>query len=546
MTAATVSHRAVTRGGALTGTGTLLRFMLRRDRIRFFGWTLGLPLFMGYFVQALQVVYADEASLQAIAPLIGSPVGALFGGPRYGMDDPTLEHFLVGLYGAYIIIGAGLMSLLTIIRHTRVEEQAGRAELVRADVVGRHAQLTAALVLTVVMNAVVVVLIGGLMSAQGFAATGSWLFAASVGAVGWTFAGIAATTAQLSAFSRSAAGMAGGVLGASFALRALGDMTSEHGNAISWLSPIGWAQQTAPFTLDRWWPLGISLVVGAVMTALGYRLAEHRDLGAGLVPPRPGSAYAAGWLASPLALSLRLQRGSLIGWSLALLAAGGAYGFFTGPAVDVFNEGAPPQFQAFLGDGAMLDGFLNILALTMGLTVAIYVVLAAAGIRHEETVGRAEPVLATGVSRVGWLGSQVLVIAVIAGWLLIVGGGALGVGAAISTGESELFGETILAHLIQIPAVWVVLGIAVLLYGALPRALGAVWVVVGLSLLIGFFGPMLDLPEFASWLIPFGHVGDYPGEAISGGAVAALTGLGAMLVAAGLAAFRRRDILGTG
>lgn len=545
MSAATApAHLAMARGGTLTGTGTLLRFMLRRDRIRFFGWVLGLPLFMAYFVQALQVVYSDESYLQAVAPLIASPVGALFGGPRYGMDDPSLEHFLVGLYGAYIIVGAGLMSLLTVIRHTRVEEQAGRAELVRADVVGRHAQLTAALILTLAMNVVVVALIGALMSAQ-FAATGSWLFAASVGAVGVVFAGIAATTAQLSAYSRSAAGMAGGVLGASFALRALGDMTSEHGNAISWLSPVGWSQQTAPFTLDRWWPLGISLAVGLATAALGFRLADHRDLGAGLVPPRPGPANAAPWLTSALALAFRQQRASLIGWSLALIAAGGAYGFFTGPAVEVFVD-APPQFQAFLGEGAMLDGFIYVLALTMGLTVAIYAVLAAQGVRHEETSGRAEPVLATGVSRVGWLGSHVLVTAVGALWLLTISGVALGAGAAISTGERDLLGETVLACAIQAPAVWVVLGIATLLYGVLPRALAAVWIVFTTSLIVGFFGPLLDLPDAAAWLTPFGHVGDFPSEQISWAAAGTLSVLAAALVAAGLAAFRRRDILGTG
>lgn len=546
MTAAAAPARLVHhRGGPLTNTGTLLRFMLRRDRVRFFGWTLGLPAFMAYFVEALSVVYSDPTYLQAVAPLINSPVGALFGGPRYGMEDPSLEHFLVGLYGAYILIGAGLMSLLTVVRHTRVEEQAGRAELVRADVVGRHAQLTAAIVLSVAMNLVVTALIGALMVGNGFGATGSWLFAASVGAVGLVFTGIAATTAQLSESSRTAAGIAGAILGGSFALRALGDMTSEHGNAISWLSPIGWSQQTAPFTLDRWWPLGLSVAVATTTAVLGFWLADRRDLGAGLVQPRRGSASAPGWLRTPIALAFRQQRASLLGWSAALLAAGGGYGFFTGPAVDVFAD-APPQFRQILGEGAMLDGFVMILALTMGLTVAIYAVLAVQGVRAEETTGRAEPVLATGVTRVGWLGSQLLVTALGVVGLLVVAGLSLGIGAAISTGESSLLGETVLATLVQAPAVWVVLGVGALLYGAVPRALTAVWVLVGLSLVVGFFGPLLDLPDGAASLTPFGHAGDYPSEEISGPAVVVLVAIAAALTAAGLAAFRRRDILGTG
>lgn len=93
---------------------------------------------------------------------------------------------------------------------------------------------------------------------------------------------------------------------------------------------------------------------------------------------------------------------------------------------------------------------------------------------------------------------------------------------------------------------WVVLGVATLLYGLLPRALAAVWALVGLSLVVGFFGPMLDLPDGASYLTPFGHVGDYPSEDISWAAAGLLVVIAAALTAAGLAAFRRRDILGTG
>jgi len=127
----------------LTGTGTLLRFMLRRDRLRLPLWVLGMGLMALYISTALGTVL-DEESLPGMAQMAATPVMALIGGPGYGFDAITIPRFFAGLYGAYLMLGAALMSMTTLSRHTRAEEQSGRGELVLADVVGRHAQLTAA------------------------------------------------------------------------------------------------------------------------------------------------------------------------------------------------------------------------------------------------------------------------------------------------------------------------------------------------------------------------------------------------------------------
>src|SRR5699024_9686157 len=97
-------------------------------------------------------VVMDGDSLQAMTVLSKNPVMALITGPGYGLDEATVPRFVVGMYGVFLMIGAALMSILTVSRHTRTEEQTGRAELVRANVTGRHTQLIAALVLTVIMN----------------------------------------------------------------------------------------------------------------------------------------------------------------------------------------------------------------------------------------------------------------------------------------------------------------------------------------------------------------------------------------------------------
>ncbi|MCM4081063.1 ABC transporter permease [Paractinoplanes hotanensis] len=535
------------RGATLAGTGTLLRFMLRRDRIRLPAWTLGLTLLMTYFATALDSMVSSPSDLEGLTAFTGSPAGALFGGPGFGFDDLTVERFLAGQYGLYVAIGAGLMGLLTVVRHTRAEERSGRAELVRANVVGRHAQLTAALIFGAVMSVVVAVLIGAVMAGRGYDTAGSLLFGASVGAVGVVFAGIAAVTVQLSEYPRAASGTAGALLGAAFVLRGLGDMAAVQGSGpswLSWLSPIGWSQQTAPYVLDRWWPLGLSLAFAAAATAAAYTLSGRRDLGAGLVPPRPGPPRAAGWLAGPFTLALRLHRANLIGWSAALLVAGLAYGSFTQPLIDGFAD-APEQMVAVMGGrDNMLAGYLGVMALTMALAVAVYAVLAAHLLRTEENEGRTEPVLATGVSRPAWLGGHVAVVAAGVPWLLLVAGLGMGIGTAASTGDAGLAGDVLLGHLAFTPAVWLVLSAAALLYAAVPRWLPVIWVAPAWGLVAGYFAPVLDLPGSLVRLSPFEHIGRYPLERISAVAILVLALLTGLLTWTAVTMFRRRDVTG--
>lgn len=541
------AHAVSARGNAVTGTGRLLRFMLRRDRIRFPAWILGLTLLMTYFATALETLVKSPADLEGLTAFSGSPAGALFSGRGFGFDDLTIERFLAGQYGLYVAIGAGLMGLLTVVRHTRAEERSGRAELIRANVVGRHAQLTAALTLATAMAVLVALLIGAMMISRGYDAGGSLLFGASVGAVALTFAGIATVTVQLSEYPRAASGAAGAVLGAAFMLRGLGDMAAVQGSGpawLSWLSPIGWSQQTAPYVHDRWWPLAISVTFTAAAAGVGYALSVRRDFGAGLVPPRLGSPRAAAWLASPLALAFRLHRASLIGWSMSLLVAGLAYGSFTQPLLDGFAD-APEDLIAVMGGSEnLLAGFLGTLGLTMALAVGVYAVLAVQTLRAEEAEGRAESVLATAVSRPAWVASHFAVAALGVPWLLLVAGVGMGVGAAVSTGDEGLFGQLVLGHVAHTPAVWLVLAAATVLYAALPRVLPAIWGVLAYGLIVGFFAPVLDIPDTAVRLSPFEHIGEYPLVDINLVAVVVLTVLAAAVAQAAVATFRRRDLAG--
>src|SRR5690606_7935626 len=245
---------------------------------------------------------STEEQRQDLLRVMEGGVGAIFG-PGYGRYDITAERYVVGVYGLFFFILAALMSMQLVSRHTRVEEQSGRAELLRSNVVGALS-------------------LAGTMVTRGHDGADGLLFGASVGAVGLVFAGITALTVQVTEYSRTATGISGAVLGVAWAIRAAGDMISDYGSPLSWFSPLAWSNQTRPFVDGRWWPLVLSVGLAMAAAAAGYVLSARRDVGAGMIAVRPGTPVAASWLRTPLALAFRLQRSSVMWWTVALAAFG--------------------------------------------------------------------------------------------------------------------------------------------------------------------------------------------------------------------------------
>lgn len=526
----------------LVGVGTLVRFMLRRDRVKLPAWAGGLGLFGVYVAVAIPSVYATEDDLDAMTGLFGDPVGRMLTGPGYGFDDPTFERVVGGGYGLYFMVLASLMSILLVTRHTRGEEQTGRAELVRASIIGRHAPLTATLIVAVLTNvAAGVALWLAMVAAGGFAIVGSALLATAVAAVGLTFGSITMITVQLTRYTRAAASMAGGLLGVAFVLRSGGDMAAEGGTTLSWLSPLGWAQQTAPYVLDRWWPLLLLAALAGVTAAAGYWLSVRRDLAASFVTEHPGPPRADPALGTPWGLVVRLQRASIIGWTVALSLGGLVFGAYADALLGALDD-MPDVFIDLFGAEDLLAGYLGYMAMFMSLFITIYAILAVQSLRSEETGGRGEPVLATPISRWTWLGTNLAVTVVGVIVITIATGLSTGIGAAVVTGDTSHLWELTLAQLNFVPPVLVTLGVAVLLFGVAPRAIGATWAMVAYAMIAGTFGVLLDLPQAAFNLDPFSHIPQMPLEAFAAPPIVILLGLAAILAGGGSVGYRRRPI----
>ncbi|WP_022916579.1 ABC transporter permease [Ruania albidiflava] len=544
MTATAAPTRARS-GGALTGTGTLLRFMLRRDRIRLPVWLIAISIFVPYFFSAFEQLFPTQADLAQMASFTTGPMLGLLGGPGYGLDPEQLNFFtfFTGLYLLYILLAAALMNILLVSRHTRVEEQTGRAELVRANVVGAHAPLAATTIVAVAANLVLAVLVLAGLRAYDAPMAGAVAVAAGTGAFGLVFAGVSIAAVQISEYSRTSSAIAGGILGGAFVLRAAGDMIGEHGSALSWITPFAWSQQTRAFVDERWWPLGISVLVSVVLIVTGFVLSTRRDVGAGLRATRRGRSGAPAWLSSPLALAWRLHRGSVRGWAIGLVAGGLVYGATTQPVADSFSGEDNAVVELWAGGAEdIIAGYLNMMVVLMVITTGVFVVLAAGKVRAEESDGRAAPVLATAVSRPAWLAGHVLTIAVAAVVLLLLSGAGIGLAAAVGTGDWSMLSQSLIASLAYSPALLVILGVAAAGYGLHPRLLTLASVLLAFGGFAAVFGEMLQLPDWALAISPWQHTASYPLESVTA-APLLVQGLVALVLAAlGIWAFGRRDL----
>ncbi|MFF9174411.1 ABC transporter permease [Streptomyces sp. NPDC014793] len=527
--------RASGRSRRLAGTGTLLRFALRRDRVTTPVWVAVNALMVLSMPGTLRNLYGTTAErTRLVDQVAGNASFRALIGPVLDTSVGALTAWRVGVYAA--ALGAA-MSLLIVVRHTRDEEESGRQELVASGAVGRRAPLTAALLAAAVADAALALLVTVGLAGQG--AGGALAFGLGLAGVGMVFATAAAVVAQLTESARLARGLTAALLGAAFVLRAAGDSATDDGSSpLTWLSPLGWVENLRSFADERWWVLALFAAAVAAQAGVAYALAGRRDVGMSFLPTRPGPAT--GRLGTAGALAWRLQRGAVLGWSAGFFLAGVVYGGLTDGAADLVrdNESARRIFERMGGRSGLTDAFLASMTGMLGLVAALYVVASVLRLHNEETSGRVEPVLACAVGRLRWA----------AGHLAIAFGGSAvimtlaGLGFAVGYGKEA--GPVLGACLVQLPAVWVIGAVAVLLHGAAPRLAPAAWGVAVAVLLIGWVGPALDAPRIVLDLSPFGHLPKLPGEAMRWPPVLGLTGLAAALVATGLAALRRRDLAG--
>jgi ABC-2 type transport system permease protein len=521
----------------VTGTRALVRLALRLDRVRLTVWVVVLAITPMVTATNYKNLYPTQADLAAAGVVISNPSLEAIGGPLFSVSIGGVTAWKVG---TTMFILAALMSMLTVVRHSRTEEETGRAELLGATVVGRYAPLTAALVTAAIADLAAGVLVTLGLLGVGQPVAGSVAFGLATALAGLMFAAIAAVTAQLSTSARTANAIAAAVLGAAFLIRAVGDAGTP---VVNWLSPLGWLVHMRPYGSEQWWLAAAALAFTPALAFVSYALVARRDVGAGLVPDRPAPAQAAAGLRTPFALAWRLHKGLLIGWSIGMFVTGVVFGG-VGKSISDFaiNDQLTQVLERLGGTAAFVDSFFGAVLGIVAVSVAAYTVQATLRMRAEESSGLVEPLLATDVGRLKWAASHLLFSLLGTALILALTGVGLGLTYGASIQDMGQVGRLLGAAVVSVPAAWVLAGLGMLLFGLAPRSSALTWAALIACVALLMLGAFLGLPQWALDLSPFQHTPKLPAAAFTPAPVLVLVAVTAGLTAVGLAGFRRRDI----
>jgi ABC-2 type transport system permease protein len=515
----------------------LARYAVRRDRVLITLWTVALVGVCYASAAATGTLYRTVAEQVSAARAINaSPAVIALYGPI--LDVHSLGELAMTKMTVLYALFVAMFAVILVRRHTRVEEEGGLTDLVGATAVGSDAPLMAA-----VLEAGLVVLGIGMLAgfadiAGGLPIGGSLLFGASWVGIGWVATGAAAVGCQLAASARTCASIAAGLLGLWYVLRAVGDASVAW---LSWLSPFGWSTRLRAWSEPRLWVLALYVGLALVLVVTASLLRARRDLGSGILAARPGPARGSVRLGGNLALTVRLHRPALALWTVASALLAATMGAIAPNVGDLLKSSAARSMIERLGGVGVIQDTLLAAELSVGaLVLTCWGITVVGHAAADEAAGRTEQVLATGASRTGSFAALAVVALGGSAWLMLVTGLGILVGysAVGGHGSAVLIG----AAADQVPAIWVVVGLAMLLWSWRSRWSVGGWIVFGAFVTLGQIGELVGLPRAVLDLSPYSHVPAMPVERFEPGTCAGLVLAAVLLVALAARRYRVRDI----
>ncbi|MGV1008383.1 MAG: ABC transporter permease [Dermatophilaceae bacterium] len=525
----------------MSGLGTMVRLVVRRNRVRLLVWWVVIVGLFGYVLAYYKDIFTTQQALDDFAALSNVPsikaITGLAAAPNTLGGAVWTKIWMT----CALTLAFGIVFLVT--RNGRADEEVGRTELLRSRVLGLHAYSVATWLVLMVLSVAVgigiaVVSAAGGLDPAGTGITGSLITGASMTGVGLVALGIGAVTGQVASTSRGANALGSVVLAACYVVRMVGDLGD---GKLTWVSPVGWAQQMQPWGANLWWPLGLMVALTAVLLAVTARIEARRDFGAGLLSERSGTGSAPQRYAAPLGLALRLQRGPIIGWALTVAVSAMLFGSVVQAMTDLLDDAGGSVPSVLRGTG--VDALLALLMMLIAMITTVFAIQSTVTLRTDEASGIIEPQLAGALSRYGWVTQRLLIPAVGSAVLLLLGGGVTGAGYGAIIGDGAQTSRLALAALAYWPAVMVFVGLAVALFGWVPRLTIALsWGVLVAMWFIVLIGDALHLPTWLLDVLPFSATPYLPLEPMSWTPLVLLTLVAVALTWVGLARFRARDI----
>ena len=549
--------------GDFNNTGTLVKFIFRRERVISVIWILVLVFFTMGVAPAMANMFPDTASRSQFATAFNNPIMIAMMGPIYGADNYTSGAMYGGLMLVWYGIAVAIMNIFFVVRHTRADEQEGRVEVVRSLPTGRLANLNATMISAFILNLILGLLTGlglAVLNVESMDFAGSMVYGAATAGIGMVFAAIAAVFAQLSSNASGATGMSFASIGVFYMIRAAGDM--EGIEILSCISPLGLALRSQSYVENNIWPFLLLLLIAVALSLIAYKLNSIRDLGQGFIAAKPGRATASPALHTSFGLAWRLLRTPLIVWSIVMLSLGASYASVVGQ-IDSFI-GDSPEYMTILGvpvdmlpslsqadqSKMIVESFGIFVTLMMTLVAIVPLLNAVLKIRTEEKEGRTENVVSRAVPRCSYMAGYVILAflaSIVIQFLTAIG---LYGTAAYMVGDANPFDFTELmqSFFTFLPALWIMIGFAVFIAGVFPKATGVIWGYFGLVAFTSFIGRLVFTGnlEWIMNLTPLHFVSqpeplkDY---VISYPPLFIMTAIAALLTAIGFIAYRKRDMI---
>ena len=526
----------------LVGVRPLLKVSLHQDIRNIGPWVVLISALSASSVLGYNWVFPEQAERAELAMTVGAnpALSLIFGPARDLMTADGFNAWRAGMLGAFF---AGIMAILIITRNTRAQEDSGQAELLASGVMSRPTRLATALAMAAIASVALFVVASILTVIFGGDPVNSMMLAATFTLSGLIWAGLAAIAAQLGSDARSASSISIAVIGAFFVGRGYID-ASQAPEWMVWLTPFGWLEQVQPASGHNPWPLLLALAVAVILAGIGFALQSRRDFGMGLLPPRPGPARG-GWVGHPGGLTLRLNLGSVISWTVAFAVLGVVFGVLATSVGEVLA--ANPMVGRALAAGAVSPSelafaFLVTILSLVGIIAAVYGVQIVMRVYAEEINDRVDPLLAGSLSRPRFLAATALIAFVGPALAVLVGGTVIGFVAAASE-PNIIATDVIRQSLATIPAVWTLTALSLAVVGAAPRVRLIGWMGVVAAFALTILGPLFNLWDWILGISPFWHVPNVASADPDWLGLLWISLVTLAFIAVGFAGFRRRDII---
>lgn len=518
---------------------------LKRDWKLICLWVVLLGLFCGGFVPAFVEITKGNGLIGMFETLQNPAMISMIGStPITDATQYTLGAMYSHMMLVFCAIIAMIVSIMHVVSHTRKEEENGLAEFVSTYSIGRLAPSFALLVEESLIHLLLFVFIGSIMTAfqvETIEMIPSFLFAASVVIGGLMGVGIAMIMSQIAVTSSFALASSLLIVGLLYLMRGATDILSP---SLSKINPMGWTYLTYPFTENNWIYIGVGFIFCFVITGISFALEIKRDIGAGYLPEMGNHQKVSRSLLSVHGLIIRLNRGMVVGWVVALTVLGAAYGSIYGD-MQTFLEGNDLLKTMFQMQGISIEASftMTIMSILAGLSLVMPITLVNQ-LYTQETKGYLSQIYAKKTSR-GQVYWTMIVFAIVTSVFLVLGL-SLGLGgAAISvmkTAELELL-DFVQAGFAYFPAVLFIIGLTGVILGWSPKYGKALYVYVVYNIMLSYFGKLVKVPEIVNKTAILSWIPRLPADEFKGSVALGIAIISLVFMIIGYIGYKQRDLI---